>query len=55
MSEQEIREIFSDEAYVSSLLALDTPEEVQDSLAEKGLDLSTTEITTILESLQKHS
>jgi hypothetical protein len=55
MSEQEIRDIFSDEAYVSSLLALDTPEEVQASLAEKDLDLSAAEITTILDSIQKYS
>jgi hypothetical protein len=55
MSEQEIKDIFSDDAYVSSLLALDTAEEVQASLAEKGLDLSTTEITTLLDSIQKYS
>jgi hypothetical protein len=55
MSEQEIKDIFSDEAYVSSLLALDTAEEVQASLAEKGLDLSTAEITTLLDSMQKYA
>jgi hypothetical protein len=55
MSEQEIKNIFSDEAYVSSLLALETAEEVQASLAEKGLDLSATEITTLLDSIQKHA
>jgi hypothetical protein len=55
MSEQEIRELFSDEAYVSSLLALETAEEVQASLAEKGLDLSAAEIATLLDSLQKYS
>jgi hypothetical protein len=55
MSEQEIKDIFSDEAYVSSLLALETPEEVQASLAEKGLDLSETEITTILDSIQTYA
>jgi hypothetical protein len=53
MSEQEIREIFSDEAYVSSLLALETPEEVKASVAEKGIDLSETEIATLLDTLQK--
>jgi hypothetical protein len=55
MGEQEIKDLFSDEAYVSSLLALDTAEEVQASLAEKGLDLSEAEITTLLESIQKYS
>jgi hypothetical protein len=55
MSEQEIRELFSDEAYVSSLLALDTAEEVQASLAEKGLELSEAEITKLLDSIQNYS
>jgi hypothetical protein len=55
MNEAEVRELFSDEAYVSSLLALDTAEEVQASLAEKGLELSETEITTLLDSIQKYS
>jgi NH3-dependent NAD+ synthetase len=55
MSEQEIRDLFKDEAYVSSLLALDTAEEVQASLAEKGVDISTTEITKILDSIRNYS
>jgi TRAP-type uncharacterized transport system fused permease subunit len=55
MNEQEIKELFSDEAYVSSLLALDTAEEVQASLAEKGLDLSEAEITSLLDTLQKYA
>jgi hypothetical protein len=54
MSEQEIRELFSDEAYVSSLLALETAEEVQASLAEKGIDLSEAEITKLLETIQNY-
>jgi hypothetical protein len=55
MSEQEIRDIFSDEAYVSSLLALDTAEEVQASLAEKGVDLTAEEITKLLDSIQNYT
>jgi hypothetical protein len=55
MSEAEVKELFSDEAYVSSLLALETAEEVQASLAEKGVDLSTTEITKILDSIRNYS
>jgi hypothetical protein len=55
MSEAEIKELFSDEAYTSSLLALDTAEEVQASLAERGLELSTTEITKILDSIRNYS
>jgi hypothetical protein len=55
IGEQEIKDLFADEAYVSSLLALDTAEEVQASLAKKGLDLSTAEITTLLDSMQKYA
>jgi hypothetical protein len=55
MGEKEIRDIFSDEAYVSSLLALDTASEVQASLAEKGLDLSEEEIKKLLDSIQNYS
>jgi hypothetical protein len=55
MNEEQIKEIFSDKTYVQTLLELDTAEEVQASLAEKGLNLSTTEITTLLDSLQKYA
>jgi ribose/xylose/arabinose/galactoside ABC-type transport system permease subunit len=51
MSEAEVREIFSDEAFTNSLLALDTPEEVQSALHDKGLDLSLGEIATIRNSV----
>jgi hypothetical protein len=54
MSEQEMRDILTDEAYVSSLLALDTPEEVQASLAEKGIDLTEAEITALLQAIQSY-
>jgi lactobin A/cerein 7B family class IIb bacteriocin len=47
MNEAEVREIFSDEAFTSSLLALETAEEVQSALSDKGLDLSLDEIATI--------
>jgi len=51
MNEQKIKEIFADEAFVSSILEMETPEEVQKALADKGLDLSVDEINTIKESL----
>lgn len=49
MTEQKIKEIFSDEAFVASLMEMETPEEVQKALAERGLDLSTEEIEKIRE------
>ena len=39
MDDQQIQELFSDKEFVDSLLGLETPEEVQETLAEKGLDL----------------
>jgi lactobin A/cerein 7B family class IIb bacteriocin len=51
MNEAEVREIFSDEAFTSSLLALETAEEVQSALSDKGLDLSLDEIATIRNSI----
>jgi lactobin A/cerein 7B family class IIb bacteriocin len=47
MNEEQIKEIFSDEAFTSSLLELETAEEVQSALSGKGLDLSLDEITNI--------
>ena len=47
MNDQQIEELFSDEAFMESLLELETPEEVQKALSDKGLDLSLEEIITI--------
>jgi lactobin A/cerein 7B family class IIb bacteriocin len=51
MSDAELKELFSDEEFVNSLLTLDTPEEVQSALSGKGLDLSLDEIATIRTSI----
>lgn len=51
MNEQAIRELFSDETFIASILAMETPEEVQKALAEKGLDLSLEEISAIKNTL----
>jgi hypothetical protein len=51
MSEAEVRELFSDEEFTSSILALETAEEVQSALGDKGLDLSLEEIATIRSSI----
>ncbi len=53
MEEEKIRELFSDETFVSSLLELETPEEVQKALAEKGVDLTIDEICTVQKSLMQ--
>ena len=52
MDDQQIQELFSDKEFVDSLLGLETPEEVQETLAEKGLDLTLDEIITIKTSLE---
>ena len=53
MNEEKIKEVFSDEKFVKSLMELETPEEVQKALAEKDIDLSIDEIKKVAELLQK--
>lgn len=52
-SEETIREVFSDEAFVKTLFALETPEEVQSALKEKNIELSIAEILKIRDLLLK--
>lgn len=52
MNEQKIKEVFSDQAFVESMLEMETAEDVQKALAEKGLDLSLAEIQSIKNSLE---
>ena len=47
MYEKKVQEIFSDEAFVNSLLAMDSPEEVQTAVKAKGLDLSIGDIEKV--------
>lgn len=51
MNDRQIEELFSDEAFMISLLELETPKEVQKALSDKGLDLSLEEITIIRDAL----
>lgn len=51
MNEQKIKEIFSDEVFVNHLLDLETAEEVQAALKEKGLELSVQDIHKIRDTL----
>jgi lactobin A/cerein 7B family class IIb bacteriocin len=51
MNEEKIKELFSDEAFVDSILEMETPEEVQKALSDKGVELSLEEIGTIKDTL----
>jgi predicted ribosomally synthesized peptide with nif11-like leader len=53
MEEAKVKEIFSDEAFVTSLLKIEAPEDVQKALKTKGLELSIDEIKTIGATLAK--
>ena len=51
MDEAKIKEVFSDEAFVNSLMELENVEDVQKALSEKGLDFSPEEIEAIRKGL----
>ena len=53
MNEAQLKELFSDEAFVTSILEIDNAEDVQKALADKGLELSLKEITTIQKTLSE--
>ena len=53
MNEQKIKEVFSDEQFVKSLLEMDSVQEVQAALHEKGLDLSEEELNATREVMIK--
>lgn len=53
ISEETIREVFSDEDFVKTLFALETPEEVQLALKEKNIELSIEEILKVRDLLLK--
>ena len=55
MNEEKIKEVFSDEKFVKSLMELETPEEVQKALAEKDIDLSIDEIKAAAKLLEKRA
>ncbi len=54
MNEQQIKELFSDEAFVSSIMEMENPEDVQKALSAKGLELSLAEIKAIQEALSSN-
>ena len=47
MNEERIKEIFSDEEFVKELLSRETPEEAQELLAEKDIDVSIEELVKL--------
>ena len=47
MNEERIKEVFSDEAFVKELLSRKTPEEAQELLAEKDIDVSIEELVKL--------
>ena len=51
MNEEQLKKLFSDDAFVASILEMETAEEVQKSLADKGLALSLDEIAIIKNTL----
>lgn len=53
MNIKEIKEVFSDEAFVKGLFELETAAEVQTALKEKGIELTEEEIFAIREMLLK--
>ena len=55
MDEKLIKEVFSDEAFVSALLELETPVEVQAALKEKGIDMTESEIVSLRDEIVKQA
>ena len=53
MDEKRMQEVFSNEAFVATLLEAENPEEVQALVKEKGLDLTLEEIEAIKNQLAK--
>lgn len=53
MDEKLVKEVFSDKEFVMSLVKLDTPEEVQAALKEKGIDLTIDDIMQIREACSR--
>ncbi len=52
MNEQKFNEMLSDKQFVSRLMELDNPKEMQEALREKGLDLSESEIGIFLNDMK---
>jgi predicted ribosomally synthesized peptide with nif11-like leader len=53
MDDARVKEVFADEAFVKSLLELETPEEVQSALKARGIEASREEILSARDALVK--
>jgi lactobin A/cerein 7B family class IIb bacteriocin len=53
MDDARVKEVFADEAFVKSLLELETAEEVQSALAARGIEASREEILSVRDALIK--
>ncbi len=47
MNEQKIKEVFSDAAFVEALMNMESAEDVQSAIAEKGIELSVADIEAL--------
>lgn len=48
-----LKEAFNDKGFVEKVSALDTPEEVQAALKERGIDFSVEEVVALREAVEK--
>ena len=53
MNEERIKEVFSDEAFLEKILSTETPEEVQELLEDKDIEMSIGEIEKAKEMILK--
>ena len=53
MDEKRIKEVFADEAFVKSLFAMESPEEVQKALKDKDIEVSIEDILNLRDSLMR--
>ena len=54
MDANKIKEVFADQAYVKSLLEMETAAQVQTELKKKGLDLSEKDVMKMRDEIVKH-
>ena len=53
MNEEQLKQVLADESFVASLLDLETPQEVQAALKEKGIDLELADIEAVKRSVEQ--
>ena len=54
MNLERMKEVFEDEAFVKELLTLETAQEVQEALSQKGVELTVEEIEQVADLLSRH-